>query len=82
MSVVKRDHTQHDTMGGGALGDPCFYCGRTTGDPSIFWLGRTGSIILHPQCAIDVTIRLLRDVHEVQCTGHGRTPQLCAEGAR
>ncbi len=51
-----------------ALGQTCFYCRGSTTDPGITWMGATGEIFLHPSCAVELVIRLLRDVHELECS--------------
>lgn len=50
----------------------CFHCGDFMTDPAIVWRGGAIEgigiqIMLHPRCAIDFMIRLMRDVHEIQC---------------
>jgi len=59
-----------------AFGDPgqgCFYCGKPIDPPFIEWHGLDqtqdvfASIQFHPGCAVEFTIRLLRDVHEYEC---------------
>ncbi len=47
----------------------CFYCNREISDieESIYWSGSTSEISLHPHCTADLAIRLLRDVHELEC---------------
>lgn len=52
---------------GTAVGDTCFYCGRLTRDPAVLWLGHTGRMVLHPPCVVELTIRLMRDLHEWEC---------------
>jgi len=45
----------------------CFYCSNPImSRPFIEWLGHT-EIVLHPACAVDFCLRLLRDVHEIEC---------------
>lgn len=48
-------------------GQRCFYCGDTIRDVGIMWMGLTGHVYLHPPCVVELTIRLLRDVHEYEC---------------
>ena len=44
---------------------PCFLCGDAIGDgPSIMWAGFGGPIWMHPKCALDLSVRLIRDYHE------------------
>jgi len=43
----------------------CFYCYRPLDDPAVMWIG-DGEIYLHPHCVVDLTLRLFRDVHEIQ----------------
>lgn len=50
-----------------AHGQICFYCYGATEDPAIIWAGSTGEIFLHPACAAELTIRLIRDVYELEC---------------
>lgn len=45
----------------------CFYCFRPLTPPYVMWMGSIGAVSLHPPCAVEMTIRLLRDVHEVEC---------------
>jgi hypothetical protein len=59
-----------------AEGELCFYCGELVHDPAVVWRGRTdceqclGNICLHPVCAVEFCLRILRDVHEWECTTH------------
>ncbi len=54
----------------------CFYCGERLDDLSIGWNGWLPDsmdgvyIALHPGCVAELTIRLLRDVHEWECLGN------------
>ena len=51
---------------------PCFYCGGVLASPFIIWHGFGEAIALHPPCVIELTIRLYRDVHEIECSpGYG-----------
>jgi hypothetical protein len=51
----------------------CFYCGAAVGEVFIEWHGhdhrlRGLSVIqLHPVCAVELCVRLLRDAHEYEC---------------
>jgi len=51
-----------------AGGLSCFYCNEdlVVGAPYIEWHGET-DIQLHPGCAVEFCIRLMRDVHEYEC---------------
>ena len=44
----------------------CFYCGRQIRAIAIYWIGDDGELWLHPPCVVELTIRLYRDVHEVE----------------
>jgi len=45
----------------------CFYCRDSIVElPYISWIGTT-DVFLHPACAIELSLRLLRDVHQVEC---------------
>ena len=54
----------------------CTHCGHEiAADPFIAWLvsfgvGKArdaGHIFLHPACALDLCVRMIRDVHEIEC---------------
>ena len=46
--------------------EPCYYCYRSIEQlPYIEWRGGP-TLYLHPECAVEWTIRLLRDVHQVE----------------
>lgn len=45
----------------------CFYCGKAVGFPALFWMGATGNVYLHPDCLQLLIVRLMRDLHEIQC---------------
>ena len=62
-----------------AHGEICFYCGKATEDPAIVWVGSTAEIILHPRCAVELTLRISRDVHQLECERHVRLA-LVADG--
>ncbi len=47
--------------------EPCFYCGHRLAYPIIGWMGRSTDIVLHHHCALALCVRLIRDVHEVEC---------------
>jgi len=53
-----------------AEGESCFYCGNPTGDPAVVWSGFGGEIFLHPACCVELAIRVLRDVHAMECKAH------------
>ena len=49
----------------------CLYCGQALSVPYVVWQtahGRAGSdaIGVHPACTVELTIRLLRDIHEIE----------------
>jgi len=49
----------------------CFLCGEATADPSVMWSGFSEDVFLHAACAVEMTLRLMRDVHELEHrTGH------------
>jgi hypothetical protein len=71
MSLVdlKRDrfHPNADTI---RRGRACYYCGKVITSPAVIWSGFGDDIALHPACVLEWTIRLMRDVWQVQCEGH------------
>jgi hypothetical protein len=44
----------------------CFLCGKATDDPSVMWSGFSTDVFLHPECAVEMSLRVLRDVHELE----------------
>lgn len=50
-----------------AVGQRCFYCDAPLADPAIHWMGSGGHhLYLHSQCALQLFVRLARDVHELE----------------
>ena len=47
-------------------GTQCFYCGYPISGTVVLWWGESGDIHLHPGCTVELSIRLLRDVHEIE----------------
>jgi len=47
----------------------CFYCGRRVGFPHVTWNGHGSDLVLHLPCFIELTTRLFRDLHEMECAG-------------
>lgn len=45
---------------------PCFYCGDAV-SIGVVWHGVTGVAVLHETCAVDLWVRLARDLWELQC---------------
>jgi len=73
MSLVLRDHEMHPHL----VGDrACFLCGEGPLSDAVVWSGATGLIALHPDCAVDLVLRLGRDAWEAQ------TKKLCGRGRR
>lgn len=54
-------------------GDTCFHCGHAIWtDEAIEWHGNdraheAANLMFHPGCAVEFSIRLLRDVHQIEC---------------
>lgn len=54
-------------------GEKCFYCGLVLSQEeyAVQWMGFGGdsghTLYMHSGCTVELTIRLLRDVHEVEC---------------
>jgi hypothetical protein len=72
-------HDNDDFLGPDA--PTCFYCyNAIRWRPFIEWASSGGAIFLHPACAVDLVLRLLRDVHEIECRYHQRT-NFCREDA-
>jgi len=49
-----------------AQGEACFFCGQSTSDPAVYWMGQRGEIYLNPCCADRLCTRLQRDIHEYE----------------
>lgn len=55
------------------VGQPCYYCGQPIAPPAVWWRGGEigqyggGDIVLHPACCLELVVRLVRDVHEIEC---------------
>src|SRR3989338_3850979 len=45
----------------------CFFCGHRLAYPVIGWMGHGSDLVMHHHCALSLCIRLIRDVHEVEC---------------
>ncbi len=62
-----------NAAGYSANGSRCYHCGQEVRDPAIEWLGTSdwdqhaAKIYLHPVCAVEFCLRVLRDVHEWEC---------------
>ena len=74
MSVYYSDKDQEYKHGGMeirpdafASKQECFFCGKRAGYPSVVWIGFGAEITLHPKCVVELTIRLYRDLHEIEC---------------
>ncbi len=52
---------------------PCSYCNKAVDYPFVWWrvyskatvLG-SGDLVLHPDCVLQLGVRLFRDVHQIQ----------------
>ena len=45
----------------------CFYCFQPiTAGIAVNWMGYGGNIFMHPACALDFSVRFMRDIHEAQ----------------
>jgi hypothetical protein len=57
-------------------GYACFYCGHTIDrDVHVYWIGTTTegagiTIFLHPECVLDLCIRLMSDAHKFEVHAH------------
>jgi len=47
-------------------GASCFVCGGPLEFPFIRWAGPDSQVDLHPDCALHMGVRLMRDVNEVE----------------
>lgn len=51
-------------------GTPCFYCHYPLKGNVVMWWGAGADIYLHPGCTVELSIRLLSDVHGIEHTTH------------
>lgn len=51
----------------------CTFCGLEMTFPGVYWNGSTTDVWLHPPCVLAWTMRLMRDVHEIELMGHSVT---------
>ena len=57
-------------------GTVCCFCGKPLASIAVFWLGQPREaermdqieLWLHPVCSVDLSVYLLRDVHEIEQT--------------
>ena len=65
------------------VGTPCFFCSAPLTAPFVAWRGAAPDMLaLHPGCVLDLTMRLMRDVWELECKTELRvtlTPALPTE---
>ncbi len=47
--------------------EPCFYCHASISDSHAIEWHEAESLWFHPACALDFMLRLMRDVHAIQC---------------
>lgn len=71
MALTKRDPNEPFWS---AIGEDCFYCGEVIeDDPAVEWRGFADArFVLHPDCVLKLTIRLYRDLHELETVKKGR----------
>ncbi len=55
------DHPYHNSVQ-----EFCFYCGHVISYPAIHRVGSTGSITLHCNCAVDLSIKIMADINHMQ----------------
>lgn len=44
--------------------DDCFHCGQKLGTPYVYWHGWTGSVSLHPRCAMRMAFGMAQDAFQ------------------
>ena len=77
-------HPDLDWLNDQLVKQPCYYCAGVLESPFLVWMGAGEALTLHPACTVELTIRLLRDVHQVECQSHRdiTDPLTPAEGLR
>ena len=50
----------------------CFYCYQVIDEETyaVQWRGGDHDLWLHPGCVMELSLRLFRDVHEIECMSH------------
>ena len=69
MGILRNDDSVEAEMYGGIRGKECAHCGSTIEESvGIVWrLTTCDPEFFHTACATEFAIRLLRDVHEIEC---------------
>lgn len=62
--IVWRSDAPLEERGEGVDND-CLFCGKGLSYPFVMWAGLGAKLFLHPPCAVDLFLRLQRDVWEV-----------------
>lgn len=73
--IVRTGHEDYAPL----EGELCFYCHQRLRAPSVLWIGADGDIYLHPECVVELTIRLFRDLWELECSRGYVTSRTTAE---
>jgi hypothetical protein len=55
-----------DDLPGNPKARICFYCGGEIEPLHILWFGKGSAVALHPSCAVELIIRLCRDVYDYE----------------
>lgn len=58
----------------------CWYCYNSFSWPMIIWVGNEYNAWLHPGCALALCMRLIRDVHEIECKAIPKRDYTIPEG--
>lgn len=67
--MIHTDHTENYPFYPATI--ECFFCSNPILDkPFVNWMGHGENIFLHPTCTMEFCLRLLRDVHEIECRYH------------
>jgi hypothetical protein len=68
IQVFRAPHHPDAWISDSFRGEPCFYCGEHLTAPFIIWIGVGDPLALHPSCVVELSIRLLRDVWQIENT--------------
>ena len=46
----------------------CFFCSRPVFPPGFYWIGPWHTVVMHPECAPELAIRMMSDMYQIERT--------------
>lgn len=62
MSIVAYGEPVYERL----IGSECFYCYKPVYPPAVMWMGASAEIVLHSPCFMELSLRMGRDVLEIE----------------